>query len=252
MQAGKNIVFCATQRTGSTMIFDDFRNIMGYPERDAEMLFRMIIREETIEPWEAIWATICKRCNVGGHIMNKVMFHYVPALSRFMSGEPIGPRQPVLEFKPELFDAFHAFFREAIWVYIERHDVFAQAVSMYLAESTSLWEIRLRKPHPERRAVEYDRAALHSRLRNFLIERTQWQRFFKYYGIDPICIEYEDAVARYPHYLDSLVIRTGLRPLETVPERRMLKVGTDLNDTFAARLRDEYLADISSRGLVHG
>jgi LPS sulfotransferase NodH len=255
VQAGNCILFCASQRTGSTMVFDDLLNVMGYPPRDSERLYVQIVRDKTTEPWEAVWADVRAHNHLAGYTVNKVMFHYTPQISSFIAGTPVVKARRFFEFRPELFDAFHVFFRDAIWVYVERRDVFAQAVSMYLAEATGRWEIRAgtsRPAQPRRPDVRYDRVKLRDHLTQFLAERAQWPRLFDHYGIKPLRIEYEDAVARYPAYLDELLVTAGLEVSEPVPERRMFKVGTDLNHAYADTLRTEVLTELYLKSLGAG
>jgi LPS sulfotransferase NodH len=250
--AGNAIIMCATQRTGSTMVFDDLLNVMGCEPRNAEWLYERIVREKTTDPWQAVWAEVRERNHVAGFTVNKVMFHYTPQISAFIAGNPVVKVQRFLEFKPGLFDAFHAFFRDAIWVYVERRDVFAQAVSMYLAEATALWEIRAGPSPPRRLDVRYDRVKLRNHLKSFLAERTQWPLLFEHYGIKPLRIEYEDAATRYPAYLDELLARAGFCVREPVPARRLFKVGTDLNHRFAEALRTDVLTELYQNSLGAG
>ena len=255
VQARPCITLCASQRTGSTMVFDDLRHLTGHPPCDSERLYRRIVAEKTAEPWETVWADVCEYSNTAGFVVNKFMFHYTPQISSFIAGKPVTKAEKFLEFKPELFYDFYQFFRDSIWVYIERRDVFAQAVSMYCAEVTSLWEVYAGAPArtPLLRAeVAYDGVRLRKYLRQFLAERAQWQRFFDHYRIVPLRIAYEDAAARYPAYLDELLARAGVQVRPPVPERRLIKVGTGLNTAYADTLRAEVLAELYAKALAAG
>jgi LPS sulfotransferase NodH len=240
-------MLCATQRTGSTMVFDDLRNVLGQSRADGELLYATIVRDRTRRKWEEVWPEIRSASSVSGTAINKVMFHYVGYISAHISGIPVERRRPVLEFEPERFEHFHQFFRDAVWVNIERRDVFAQAVSMYLAEATNIWE-RLREapdtPQQFSRVVPYDRTMLTGYLRNFLLERQSWQRFFGHFKIQPVQINYEDAVAGYPDYLSELLTRAGMRVQHPIPERRMLRLGDVRNEQFGRMLRDDVLTEL--------
>lgn len=253
MPAGKCIVLCATQRTGSSMVFDDLLNVLGHGRADGELLYTTIIRSRTRQSWKNTWRFVRHRNTFSGLSINKVMFHYVAHLSGFIAGIPVERPRPVLEFKPERFEHFHTFFRDSIWVYVERIDVFAQAVSMYIAETTDIWE---RLPGAtdtcvqSTRALPYDSALLKSYLYKFLQERRGWQRFFEYYDIDAVKITYEDAVATYPSYLFELLARAGVDARSPYPERRMLKLGDARNDRLAAQLREDVLTELYMHSLV--
>ena len=242
MQLGKCILFCASQRSGSTMIHDDLHNLAGAWGRNAEWLYSEIIRHRTTQPWDDVWAAGAEKHKVGDWTTAKVMFHYTPHISDFIEGKQVTRPRPVLDFEPARFDAFQSFFADAVWVYIERGDVFEQAASMYIAETSKFWELRRGQDAPEMvppSEIPYDTQKLRDQLRKFRAERAGWRMFFNYYGISPLRITYEDAVSNYPGYLAPLMDECGLARVDPVPERRLIKVGTGLNVEFADRLRAE-------------
>ena len=264
MQSDKCIVFCATQRTGSTLIFDDFLNVIGSTRRNPEVLYEWIIRRKSTRTWDEVWSEVGTRNCVHGYFMCKVMFHYTSLISSFIERSTYQGVKNCYEFRPELFDAFHSFFANANWVYVDRRDVFAQAVSMYMAESTDVWEKLVRpqrvgvasspnRPNPVPESeVRYDSRKLEGFLRSFLNEREQWQRLFEHYKIEPLRIAYEDADRNYPQYLNELLAATGLQSVADPPPRRMIKVGSQRNEEWAAYLRNEVIAELFSRSQVDG
>jgi LPS sulfotransferase NodH len=254
MQAGKSVIFCATQRTGSCMVFDDLRNVLGYgPAHDSEILYDRIIRKEAKCSWSDVWAEVSEVNRIEGYFVGKVMFHYTPRISSFIERSTIAGVERCLSFTPELFDSFYRFFADSIWVYIYRRDVFAQAVSMYLAERTEIWERRVDDPpetcSPTSR-IGYDYEQLKQYLQGFLAEREQWQVFFQHYNIKPVTINYEEAVGGYPHYLTELLNIAGLRMVEAPWQRRLLKLGDHLNEQFVELLRNDVILDLCSRNLT--
>ena len=244
--AGKSIIFCATQRTGSGLVFDDFRNLAGHPPSGSEILYRIIIRDNAQKPWPEVWEEARKITKSGGYFADKVMFHYVPKLSKFMSGGTIGEARNGTTFAAEEFDAFHTFFRDAIWVHIRRNDAFAQAVSLYLAEITDVWyRWRDRQaPPPTPPDIPYDFTKIKHRFRALINEAEQWHRFFDHYHIQPISIEYDDAVERYPEYLSPLFEKLQLPMVEPPPERRIMKTGDTVNEKFTARFKSDILIEL--------
>jgi LPS sulfotransferase NodH len=256
MQVGKSVIFCATQRTGSTLIVDDFLNVVGHKRVISEILYHKTMGE-TGGPWSKTWDEVSKANTVRGYFIGKVMFHYTPYISRYIEhGSTAGPHH-CLRFIPELFDSFYNFFADAIWVYIDRRNVFAQAVSMYLAESTQIWEkliagLRSRPPKPGVPAdqVRYEYEKIKPYLTGFLAEREQWQLFFRHYKITPIRISYEEAAQGYPQYLKELLDKTELQAVEAPRPRRMLKVGDQRNEEWAEFLRNDVIAELYSRSHV--
>jgi LPS sulfotransferase NodH len=250
MQAGKSVIFCATPRSGSTMAFDDLCNVLRRNKAIGEVLYDRIVRKKTEHLWTEVWDEVRERNRVDGYFIDKVMFDYTPQISRFIERNSTVGVERCLKFIPELFDGFYNFFADAIWVYVERRDVFAQAVSMYLAASTQIWEKRLGRPlegGPPALAIRYDYEKLKPYLQGFLAEREQWQVFFRHYKITPIRINYEEAAAAYPRYLTELLDKAGLQMVEAPPPRRLLKLGDQLNEKLAEFLRNDVIADLYSR-----
>jgi LPS sulfotransferase NodH len=239
----KRVIFCATPRTGSTMIFDDFRNALGHWPADSEILYQEIINKRTGLDWPTLWRDIQESLSAGPVWAVKVMFHYLPYLAQFISGSTLTKTPPIRQFQPSQVASFVKFFGDATWVHIRRRDVFAQAVSMYMAETTDVWEDRtgkgamLRQDRPV-----YDRSRLLIYAEDLFKEREQWPELFAHFGIDQLSIDYEDAAANYPDYLSPLFSKLNLQPVSSVPPRRMFKIGDALNEDFARRLERDYQA----------
>jgi hypothetical protein len=235
------------------MIVDDLANILGAPYFDAEFLYREGLARKR-RSWEELWEATCAQSAIHGLVVNKVMFHYVPYISTLMTGGAITKRPPVYDFSPAQFDPFYAFFRSSIWVYIERLDIFAQAVSMYFAEKTQLWEITEEEAGKERAAqprIPYDRVELMRYVKSFAAEAAGWQKFFAHYGVEPIRLTYEDAVASYPAYLDAVMSAMGVTPVGPAPPRRLVKLGDTVNERYARTLRHQVLDHPILRAIVN-
>lgn len=226
------------------MIFDDFRNVLGVGPGGGEVFYHRIIRDKLEQPWSEVWPEIRARNTVKGWFVEKVMFHYTPKISHFIGHGTTAGVKDAARFEPRLFDHFYRFFAKGVWVYVERRDVYAQAVSMYLAEETGLWVRRRGRTenNVERKTPAYNFGRLSAFLRNFALERDAWQAFFRHYGIEPIRIYYEDAVDDYPEYLNELLEAAGLRMIENVPERRITKIGAETSIGFAQLLRNDIIA----------
>lgn len=178
------------------------------------------------------------------------MFHYFAYFSAATKGALPARRPSIVEFQPESFDAFYEFFKDAIRVLVERRDVYAQAVSMYFTHATKTWERRLKSgalPTDYSQFVSFDRERLMEIFKGFMVERAQWPRFFRHYGVTPLRLTYEDAAANYFGYLDGLVEASGITPLPTCPPRRLLKQGDATNDSYTEMLRDEVLKETFAR-----
>jgi LPS sulfotransferase NodH len=234
------------------MVFDDFLNVLGYKAKLAEILYEVIIRQRTNRTWSEVWQEVSEMNRVEGYFVVKVMFHYISAIAEFIAQNSIVGPERRLVFKPEVCDPFYDFFKDAIWVYIERRDVVAQAVSLYLAAATQIWNLRPGVPRRSRPEVAYDGEKIKRHLQHFVREKEQWQLFFRHYDIAPVSITYEEAAAAYPHYLRELLDRCGLQMVETPRPRRLLKVGDELNEKMANRLRNDLPSSPPTSGSTGG
>src|SRR5580700_4932286 len=109
MRPAKCIIFCATQRTGSTVVFDDLRNVLGYGPTYSEILYDRIILNKSKVTWSELWVEVAKVNTVQGYFVDKVMFHYTPQISSFIDGKSIANAERCLKFAPQLFDSFYDF-----------------------------------------------------------------------------------------------------------------------------------------------
>lgn len=254
MSAGKrSIVFCATQRTGSAVITDDLSNVCGAESFNSEMLYGELLRGDVRLPWDEVWKIAKARCKVRGYTVSKVMFHYVPYLATVIAGGTLDKTPPIYKFSPARCDAFHEFFRDSLWVHIHRQDIFSQAVSMYFAQMTKRWEIRpWREEDTAPREIPwipYDRPRLMRLVHAFALENAGWESFFTHYGIEPVRVEYEDALGNYPTYLDEVLARMRVKQAKA-PPRRMIKLGDATNLRYANALRRDVLDHPILRSMV--
>ena len=254
MPAKRSLIFCATQRTGSALVYDDFFRLNGGPSLDAERPYTLLFREN-VATWDDLWMALGERNVVADHVVIKVMFHYLPHLSQFIAGVRPANNWPIVTFEPRQCDAFFQFFEGSQWAHIEREDVCAQIVSLFMAEKSHIWENRTGEARPEAPAdapIPYDRERLLKLARRILAERPLWRAFFAHYGITPLVIKYEDAAANYPGYLDELQRAMGLTSLSPCPPRRMFKVGGETHRDYAQRLRADLMAALGPEALLVG
>jgi LPS sulfotransferase NodH len=241
------MIFCATGRSGSTVIFDDFFNIMGEAQVNAEPFLTHYIHEKRSDGWARVWEQVKKTNTIADIVAVKVMMTYLHYLSEIIGGRtPEGdPYRPV-PFSPTHSDDFVAFFRDAIWVYTDRQNVWAQAVSLFIAVKTSVWERRSDKKEdidPTPPDVEYDRGLLFHIANKLMFDKKQWEALFLFYGIRPVRIEYEDVLSNYPGYLEPLCRSAGLTPLLHDPPRRLIRLRSETNQKLENRLRKEWSAE---------
>lgn len=230
------VVFCSCQRTGSTMIVDDFQNVLGRPSSETEAFWRFVLEPvDGPRNWRDALSLV-EACRKDDPVFyDKVMFHYLPKLSQM-----IDPARHTPMSRP-----FAEFFANATWVHIRRANVFDQAVSKYIADELGVWyawqadgrDFNARMDFNVEKAKEY--------VRTLASEDQDWVRFFRENKIRPIEIFYEDAIDNFPFYLEPLLKSAGISvDLGQRIERRLVKVGNERNVRLSGILREMCLRDL--------
>lgn len=238
-----NIVFCATQRTGSSLVVDDFCNLLGERQINAEYLTTRLFNLREDNSWDEMWNEVQNSNMVKGFTVIKVMYHYLSYIADFINGiNPPDQVKGILEFDAERLKSFYDFFAGATWVHIQRNDVASQAVSVFLARKTNIWERRTLTMASTANidVPPYDSSYLIRIVDRLRKEAAQWPLCFSHFGIKPIKIEYEQITNLYPLYLTHLFDMVDLKPPFPPPKRRMHKLGDHINRSYADRLRREY------------
>ncbi|QDL94792.1 hypothetical protein FDP22_23270 (plasmid) [Paroceanicella profunda] len=219
------LLFAATQRSGSTMVVDDFQNITGRSRTESEAFYRQVIAaERSSEDWDVTVEKVKAFRDKEVIFFDKIMFHQMTVLS-----EMIDPERHTPACLP-----FFEYFRDATWVYIRRANAFEQVVSKYIAEALNVWDKADAKSDDFNSKFEFNIELAKVHLRSLLKEDEQWQVFFRRHKISPIEIYYEDAVSNFPNYLAPVLEKIGVSAnLEQTGERRMRKLGNSRNENLA-------------------
>jgi trehalose 2-sulfotransferase len=127
-----------------------------------------------------------------------------------------------------------------VYVYLERADRLAQAISWVRAMQTQQY----RSTQPARGSLRYDGAAIHERLLALEAEHRNWTEFFRQHAIDPVRIAYEDALRDPQAAVDRIAARFALdqRP-------RVDPAAVDLQvqrDATSAEWRECYLREFGA------
>ena len=229
------IIFCATQRSGSTMIVDDFQNVTGRKLTQTEAFYHLVIAKKITDWDQAIG--VLQQFRAGEAIFfDKVMFPHLPQLARMIAPEA----------KASGAMHFAKYFANATWVYIRRANIFEQTVSKYTAESLNVWDSSQAKTGFND-AINFDLDRAMDYMRALIREDHQWLTFFRRHDIRPIHICYEDAVPHYPHYLAPVLKAAGLDvDLAKAGPRRKKKVGNQRSAILADVLQNMVLRDLIS------
>lgn len=238
------IILCATQRCGSTMVIEDMRNIgiLGRPE-------------EWFIPWnpaktDVSWHDELARVRQWGTGPNGVFA--VKVMANQLAGIEGCLKEVITASSGLPFFRFHKLFETATWVWLKRRDIVDQAVSRVIAQQTGINHATDGADHfagnlmkggdlaNYNASAQYSYDAILRECTAITLETLAWRRFFEEFEIAPLVITYEDTVqdAGMTH-LDRLVQATGVSGAYQATPRRLVKLGNNLNVDFAARFHAE-------------
>lgn len=233
----QSVIFCSSQRSGSTMMVDDFSVLNGRTKFESHENFCRMMDDGLFE--ESEWPQIVDRLNDliraerKGLFIENIMYDQAKKVSRKIS--------------PEKHDAiltpFYSFFRNAVWVQVIRIDTIEQAISKYFASISNVWDRRYIDRDDYNESIPYDYQELLTHCLWIQKCRQHWTDFFKAHSIEPIVIYYENAKDSYPDYLQPIFQKCGIEFPENLPQRRLKKLGNSRNQLF----KDTFIKDLLTR-----
>lgn len=236
-----DIVLCATQRCGSTLIVEDMRNtsVLGKPE---EWFVPWDPEKEGVNWGEALASVERRATGENGKSAIKVMANQLFPVESCLTGV-VSPRDS------GEFPHFAAAFEGAQWVWLKRRDVVSQAISRIMAMQTGInhatgkaeddhFAGNLAKgydPNYNAGAV-YRYGAILRQVTAITLENLAWQRFFESQKITPVEMVYEEVIR--DDDMGHLDVFAGMVGLTDRPERKpraMVKVGNQKNKNWRER-----------------
>ena len=133
---------------------------------------------------------------------------------------------------------FQDLFPNAKWIFVEREDIFAQAISMWRAKTSGRWHIYDTNTTPEP-AIDYDFEAIDDCLWELSLHNRLWRDFFALSGIVPFTVNYEELLADVPATLSRLLDFLGHDVPDQVTHVPLLKQSDALSDAFRSRLMED-------------
>ena len=234
-----DIILCATQRCGSTMIVEDMRNtgVLGMPEE----WFIPWQQDRPNENLTAALASIRRRASSdNGLCAIKVMANQLHGIENNLKTVIKPPPGP-------MFFRFHKVFEKAVWVWLRREDIVAQAVSRIMAQQTGINHatdgdahfagkllVGYHEDYNDQARYNYD--AILRECTSITLENLTWRRFFENFGITPLQFTYEDVATDHTlEHLDLMAAAAGIDGAVTKQPRKLVKVGNARNDDFLKR-----------------
>lgn len=242
-----DLIVCATQRCGSTMILEDLRNsrVFGVPE-------------EYFIPWygeitnvsDSLKSIISRATGPNGISSVKVMADQLKFIDH---------KLPSIDVSKEhsFFPNFARFFKEASWVYVKRNDVLRQAISRHMATETRInhatstendchFAGNLLKNYNTdyNKDARYDFGKIKSHCTNIVIENISWENFFRVNKISPLVLIYEEYIlnSKFEHLSAISELINVNFDFNKTPRRKMVKLSNSLNEDWYFR----FLGDLSN------
>jgi LPS sulfotransferase NodH len=132
-----------------------------------------------------------------------------------------------------------AIFPKSQIVYLDRHDVVAQAVSSFRARISGEWHRSVNKMAPPSDGLrpQFDLSAIREQMTELETDKARWERFFATSGYVPVRLFYEDFAADVRDALRILGPALGL-PLRSVPaETGLQRLADALSEEWIERVR---------------
>ncbi|EAJ4275697.1 hypothetical protein B7M67_08635 [Campylobacter coli] len=239
----KKIILCSTQRSGSTMVVEDFRNsgIMGNPD-------------EYFIPWQGFKEGIDIDKEIDSLFLKgtkhdvfsvKIMANQIQKVN-FLLKNYSSRCNNILEL-----------FHDAYWIYIKRDDIVEQAISRYIAIKTNAWHAVANKNdkhfvgHLIREnidkynyGVEYDFNHIMKHIINIKDENLFWLNFFKQNNIHPLILTYEIYSKDLNFgYLNDVANYINVDYVNKVLGRKIVKLANIINENFKTLLLKDLNVD---------
>jgi LPS sulfotransferase NodH len=210
------LIICATPRSGTTLLCDLLAEA-GVTGRPDSFYRRQSISDFAAElgvaggpDFERRYLAAIIAAGRGGTDLfsMRVMWPSLPEMSQKLAGL----------FPAETTDAgrMTAAFGTPLYLFIERQDKVAQAISRIKAEQSGLWhraaDGSVREQGGEYRAPKYDAAAIEASIAESTAHVAEWRRWFAREAIVPIELSYEQLSADPAAAIAGLLSALGRDP----------------------------------------
>jgi LPS sulfotransferase NodH len=236
-----DIVLCATQRCGSTLIVEDMRNtgILGKPEEYFIPWTDPLAKSD----WSQPFASVCQRARGDNGITSiKIMANQLPSLDACLA----------TFVRPEKacdFPAVATVFANSHWVWLKRDNIVAQAISRVIAKQTGINHATSKPDDPHfagnllkgyssdyNKATRYRYESILAEVISISLENLCWKRFFQSAAINPLVFTYEEVIKDGSmKHLDQLAIMNQLPIPSTKVARKMVKLSNKVNQVWEDR-----------------
>lgn len=229
---GTSIILCATQRSGSTLVCEDFRNNgLGL----AEEYFLPFIDKRDVDAEKMVENVRLKGTDDGGVFSVKIMSSYAGKIDRHLLRNEGGDAGP-------LWGALAEEYRDAAWVYLRRFSIVRQAISQIKSRKTGINHALSRsdaKISPGKSVLGYrgedepsvviEDAEIEGNCLSIVKQNEMWDIFFAESGIAPILIDYE-TIIKGVSYINEICVAAGIERPSLNADRALMRLSNSLSD----------------------
>ena len=248
----REIVICATQRSGSTLLCEDIRATghLGLPN---EHFLPCLNKLEAADWHERLAADRTKFSTPNGVYAVKVMMSYLGDIDARLA-EAAGKTRASDTRQP--FPEFRALFADARFVWLRRINHTEQAISREMARQTGVTHAVQDPNAPSfmRRNVvayddDYNAAAkvdvdsIIGEINAIAAENEKWLYFFKQWDIEPLMIEYETILDDPYAHIRRIAEFAGVDLPDWTHERRLAKLANARSEDLYHRVLEKMLRD---------
>jgi trehalose 2-sulfotransferase len=242
-----DIILCATQRCGSTLVVEDMRNsaVLGMPEE----YFIPWTKRQTKTSWQDAFGSICKRSQSTNGISSiKIMANQLPAVEECLA--------TFIQPKPDCsFPSVAAAFTSSKWVWLKRDNIVAQAISRVMAKQTGInhatgtfdedhFAGNLLKGYKDdyNKNSIYRFEAILNQVVSIELENLCWKRFFEKACIQPLILVYESVIEGDDmEHLELIGNMVNLERRISKMPRKMVK----LSNSISIKWEERFFHDLS-------
>ena len=240
-QRTDSYVLCSTPRTGSTLLCSLLKatNVAGKPES----YFRSQDVEARVDEWnirrrdgsfdfrDFLDCVLARGRTDNGVFAARIMWGTMEELTDNLRsiGMTGGDREVLAKaFGPMKF------------VYLERQDLVAQAISRLRAEQTNIWHIRgERDLEAANRRVQYDREAIQHFVNETRAHIQEWNKWFQRNEIVPLRLNYADLDCNGESEANRVLEFVGVARPSSPIEAPDVRMADETSKEWAERFRAE-------------
>ncbi|GHF18523.1 hypothetical protein GCM10017044_11310 [Kordiimonas sediminis] len=257
MKAPRQIILCATQRCGSTIVVEDLRNteLLGMPQ---EAFIPWSPSREGVDFSERLQRIQERDATDNGVFSVKVMARQLPVIEKCLALSPMPVRDDVPDISDKVFPYVSSAFKDATFVWIRRRDTIRQAISRVMARQTGVnhavgdkndehFAGKVLKGYSQKynQNADYRQNAIRGAMKQIQKEELVWQRFFRDWDIKPIMVDYEQYVDTWEEKVREIAAAVDVTLPTELKQRKLVKLSNAVNDEWFRRYTDDVIAELS-------